>query len=529
MATFRVLGPLEVCRAEGAPVPLPGERQRRLLAVLLAHRGRVVRSAALAEAVFADRPPVNPAAALQNQISRLRRTLGEATLVRTPLGYHIDGGTDVDEFESLVDQARREPTRAAELLTQAMGLWRGPAYSEFTEMEDVQLEAARLDELHRVVAEEQAEAFVAAGRPAEVTPELESFVAAHPLRERALAALMRALYATGRHADALSHYSDYRRHLADELGLEPSVALQRLELDILQHGLDQPAKAAPAAFDRMAIHHIRRHDGNPIAVTTVGEGPPVLAVPAWVTSLDMIAAGRDPRASLMENLARRTRLTLFDRLGTGLSRGPDVPDHGLAAATAELESVLEQVTGPATLVAVSQSGPVAVNTAVRRPDLVERLVLIGTYANGPVTFPAELASAAVSLIRHHPRLGATLLAGLFRPNAGEEACQQLATVLGEAAEPATAAAYLAEVYCTDVTALLARVTVPALVMHYRDDRVIPFIGGQQLADGLPDVRFVPLDGPFHVPDASDLAAVTDTITAFIEDADAGGDGGSTVP
>jgi pimeloyl-ACP methyl ester carboxylesterase len=242
-----------------------------------------------------------------------------------------------------------------------------------------------------------------------------------------------------------------------------------------------------------------------------------MSVPPWVTSLDLIAAGRDPRASLMENLARHVRLTHYDRLGTGLSRGVAVPDHGLEATTDELESMLEQVTGPATLLAVSQSGPVAINMAVRRPDLVEKLVLIGSYADGPATFPAELGTAAVALVRSHPRVGATMMAGLFRPNAGDEACQRLATVLLEAAEPATAADYLAAVYTTDVTALLPRVSVPSLVLHYRDDRVIPFAGGRQLATGLPHARFIALDGPFHLPDARDLGTITQAITEFIED------------
>lgn len=519
MSTFSVLGPLEARRGDGVPVPLPGERQRRVLALLLAHRGRAVSAAALAEAVFADRPPVNPAAALQNQMSRLRRALGEETLVNTPHGYRIvSDGTDADRFESLVDKARRDPARAVGLLGEAMSLWRGPAYAELTELEDVRLEADRLDELHRVAFEERAEALVACGRPAEAVPDMESFVAAHPLRERARAALMRALYAAGRQADALTQYAAYRRRLADELGLEPSVALQRLELDILRHGLDQPAAYTPAALDRMAIRYIRRHDGNPIAVATVGDGPPVVSVAAWVTSLDLIAAGRDLRASLLENLARRTRLTLYDRLGTGMSRGPAVPDHGLDAATAELESVLEQVTGPATLLGVSQAGPVAVNLAARRPDLVQRLVLFGTYADGPATFPPELGKAAVALVRSHSRVGATLIAGLFRPNPGDEACQMLASVLRDAADPATTADYLAAVYPTDVSALLPQVTVPALVLHYRNDRVMPFRGGRQLAAGLPNARFIPLDGAFHLPDARDLGAVSETIVSFVEQA-----------
>ncbi len=516
MTYFAVLGPLEVRTDDGMVVSLPGERQRRLVALLLANQGRVVSAAALAETVFADRAPANPAAALHNQMSRLRRALGDGVLDTTAHGYRlVCDGIDADQFESLLGQARHEPARAVELLTKALSLWRGRAYGEFTEIDDVTAEAARLDELRCTAIEERAEALVATGRAAEAVADLESFVATNPLRERARAALMRALYATGRHAEALDHYAHYSRRLADELGLEPSVTLQRLEIEILRHSLVTPTTRSPAPLDRLAIRYVRRHDGHPLAVATVGDGPTVMSVPAWVTGLDHIAAGRDLRASLLENLARHVRLTHYDRLGTGLSRGVAVPDHGLEATTDELESMLEQVTGPATLIGVSQAGPVTVNMAVRRPDLVEKLVLFGTYADGPATFPADFGPAAVALVRSHPRVGAMMMAGLFRPNAGDEACQRLASVLLDVADTDTCANYLAAVYTADVSSLLPQVAVPALVMHYRDDRVIPFRGGQDLATGLPDARFVALDGPFHMPDARDLGAITRIITEFI--------------
>jgi pimeloyl-ACP methyl ester carboxylesterase len=209
-------------------------------------------------------------------------------------------------------------------------------------------------------------------------------------------------------------------------------------------------------------------DGHKIAVAVVGTGPPLVVVPAWVTSIELVASGRDPRASLLERLARRTRLTLYDRLGTGLSRGPAVPDHGLAASAAELEAVLEGSTGPASVLGISQAGPIAVALAARRPDLVRRLVLMGTYADGPATFPsAELRDAAVGLVRAHSRLGTTMLAG------------------------------------------------PALVLHYRNDRLIPFRGGQQLAAGLPDAQFVALEGAYHLPDARDLDTIANAMVTFL--------------
>ena len=382
----------------------------------------------LVEALYGDRLPASPAAALHSQVARLRRVLGDGVITSAHQGYALrvePGALDAANFEELVADARRDPHDGPERLGEALGLWRGPAYGEFAELEAVRFEAVRLDELRLAVTEERFEALAAGGRATAAIGEIEAFVAAHPLRERARGALMRALYAGGRHADALRHYAAYREHLADELGLEPSAALQRLELDVLRHGLDEEPRArgrAPAALDRLQVRYLRRPDGRRIAVAEVGEGPPLVVAPAWVSSLDLIAAGRDPRASLLERLARGTRLTVYDRAGTGLSRGGDpVTDHGLEASTAELEVVLEH-TGPAAVLGISQSGPVVVALAARRPDLVSRLVLFGTYADGPVTFPsAALRAAAVGLVRAHPRTGTAMLAGLYRPGAGRTA------------------------------------------------------------------------------------------------------------
>lgn len=518
MLSYNVLGQLEIRGLDGAPVTVAGVRQRSLLALLLAHRGQVVASDTLADLLFADRPPAHPAAALQSQISRLRRSLGDSSVISTPRGYAVPGAhTDADRFEELVDRARNDRARAPELLGSALTLWRGSAYGEFPELDVVQREATRLDALRMVATEERAEALTAAGRAGEAVPDLGRFVADNPLRERAHATLMRALYSSGRHAEALRHYSGYRRRLADELGLAPSGELQRLELDILRHSLEEPAptSGAPATMEGLAVRYVRRGGGAPLAVGTIGDGAPVVAVPCWVTSLDQIAAGRDPRASLLEHLAERTRLTLYDRPGCGLSRDAIVTDHGLDAGAAELEAILEQVSGPATLIGVCQSGPIAIAVAARRPDLVRGLVLLGSYASGPAAFPSvEMRDAAVDLVRAHSRIGTGLIAGLFRPDASAAASRHLASVMRDCADPQTAADYLAAVYTADVSHLLPQVTAPALVMHYRNDRLVPFRGGQQLASGLPAARFIPFDGDYHLPHARDLTAIADTIVQF---------------
>lgn len=529
-----MLGPLEAV-GPGGVLAVHGERQRTLLAVLLAARGETVAADSLVELMWGLAVPDNPSAALHSQVSRLRRSLADVfsdgcdLVTRTP-GYALTVRTDdVDatRFENRVVAARSARIEdAVGLFDEGLSLWRGAAYGEFADVLPAYLEGIRLDELRLTAVEERARALVDLGRSESVVPELEAFVVANPLREAARAVLMRALYATGLHTKALGLYQDYRERLANELGLEPSAALQRLQAEILNHSLDVAASPRPtlatdqlaaADLDALQVRYLR-HAGHRIAYATVGAGPALVVAPAWVTSLDVIASGRDPRSSLLAHLAKCSRLTLFDRLGSGLSRSEEV-DFSLAASVAELEAVVEH-TGPAALLAVSQSGPTVVALAARRPDLVTHLVLFGTFANAFEVFRSEeLNQSFVGLARSHWGIGANTLADLYRPGASPEAVRHLARVLRESADADVAAGYLEEMYRSDVTGLLAEVAAPALVMHYRGDRVIPYRGGRELASGIPDARLVPLEGHFHLPDASDLPRIVEIIAAFLAGTD----------
>ena len=514
---FRVLGGVDVVDG-GQPVPL-GERQRVLLGVLLARRNRPVALGELVDNLWGD--DADHTAALHTQVSRLRKVLVDAgapgRIETSSSGYTLvvgDDDVDAGRFEALAHSDASEPAESLVRLEAALALWRGPAFGTLADRPALQAEAVRLDELHLAVCEARGAALVAAGRPELAVAELEPFARAHPLREAASETLMRALYACGRQSDALGHYRRHREHLAEELGIEPSVALQRLELEILQHRVETPADDPPAALDRLQISYVRRSDGHAVAVASLGEGPPVVAVPAWVTSLEVIGSGRDPRSSLLERLAHHVRLTLYDRLGTGLSPGP-VDDFSAEAAASELLAVLEH-TGPAALLAVSQAGPGAVLAATVRPELVTHLVLVGTFADARQTFADERTTAAtVELVRAHWGLGSRLLADLYRPGASQEVTDHLARVMRDSAPPEVAAGYLEAMFRTDVSPALADVRAPALVLHYTGDRVIPFRGGQDLASGLPDNTFVPLNGDYHLPDVGDLDRIVATIVDFV--------------
>ena len=174
----------------------------------------------------------------------------------------------------------------------------------------------------------------------------------------------------------------------------------------------------------------------------------------------------------------------------------------------------EIIGGPVAVVAVSGAGPIAVSFAARRPDRVSHLALFGTYASGPTTF-GDLGRAMLDLLRQRPNLGTELLAGLYRPGATPAATIQLAQALRDSAPMEVAAGYLEAIYRTDVAHLVPRVTAPALVLHYRGDRVIPFSGGESLAAALPSVRFVAMDGSWHLPDSRDVASIVEAIEELL--------------
>ncbi|MEV6703029.1 BTAD domain-containing putative transcriptional regulator [Streptomyces sp. NPDC051453] len=251
---FGVLGPLTVRDGEGDPVAVPEVKVRALLAALLVHEGRPVSADRLIDGLWGDDLPGNPANALQAKVSQLRKALGRDRVVRQAPGYRLrldetGDEVDADRFLSLVDRAGSAagPRERAELLTEALELWRGPAYADFADEEFVRTAAQRLTEQRLAVREERAEALLESGDLTLLTGELADLVARHPLRERLRAVQLRALYRSGRQSEALASYAELRGRLADELGLDPSPELAALHEAILrQDPALAPSPAAPA-------------------------------------------------------------------------------------------------------------------------------------------------------------------------------------------------------------------------------------------------------------------------------------------
>jgi predicted ATPase/DNA-binding SARP family transcriptional activator len=250
---FRILGPVEAL-VDGRPAALGAPKQRALLALLLVNRGRVVSAEALVDGLWGEKPPASAMQSLQVYVHGLRRAVGAERIETVGRGYRAvvaEGELDLDRFDRLLERGRAalEAGRAedaADDLREALAVWRGPALADVPE-ETRRAEAEPLDELRLTALELRYEAELACGRHDAVLAELEAVTAEQPYRERFLSQRMLALYRAGRQAEALEVYRDARRALADELGLDPSPALQELERSILRQ---DPALAAPAAPTR---------------------------------------------------------------------------------------------------------------------------------------------------------------------------------------------------------------------------------------------------------------------------------------
>lgn len=268
---FRLLGALEIS-ANGAVAELGPPKQRALLAILLLHAGEIVPADRLIDLLWGEHPPRTAAHSIQIYVSELRKAIeavgGRRILTTRPPGYQLDADPatiDAKQFERQVEEGTRklregDPAAGAAELRAALRLWRGPALSDFTYEEFAQPYIRRFHDLHLDAVEELAAAELDAGRASEVVPILDAAIQEDPLRERSRELLMLALYRSGRHPEALRTYMALRTTLAEELGLDPSPQVQRLQERILLHDptlLPQPTAPVSAPTGRNPYKGLR--------------------------------------------------------------------------------------------------------------------------------------------------------------------------------------------------------------------------------------------------------------------------------
>lgn len=309
---FGVLGPVVAWDGAGAPIDVKGPKHRAVLARLVVARGRVVPVSRLVDDVW-EEPPPGAVSAVRTFVAALRRALEPQRPPREPArllvtegpGYALRAAPDAVDawrFEGSVAAASAaSPHGALQLLDGALNWWRGPAYAGFDDEPWARAERSRLEQLRLNAIEQRAEARLALGRAADVVPDLDAHVAEHPWREEAWRLLALALYRTGRQGDALTVLRRARGLLLEQLGVDPSPRLRRLETDILRQaervsdGRESPAPErvwaqAAAAYDRTVASGSRAR-----LESTVG-----LLRSLAVTGASGLEAARDQRIAAID-------------------------------------------------------------------------------------------------------------------------------------------------------------------------------------------------------------------------------------
>lgn len=306
---FRILGPLEVVSGDVA-VDVGGPKVRALLAALVVRAGQVVSKDRLFEVLWGPEPPAGAAATLQSHVSHLRDALepgrqaaGPSVVQAREPGYvlAVDPERSVDAvvFECMATEGRRALadgawSQAAERLEAALALWRGEALADFTFQPFAQAEIARLGESRLLALEDRLEADIALGRHDHLVGELRTLVTDQPLRERLWGLLMLALYRSGRQAEALRTYAELREVLGEQLGIEPSPGLVRLEEAMLLQKPELDWSRPPAGEGT---------NRNWDAVRPAHMEPPAAASPRALVESGLAAFGRRDWQAAFDHLS----------------------------------------------------------------------------------------------------------------------------------------------------------------------------------------------------------------------------------
>jgi pimeloyl-ACP methyl ester carboxylesterase/DNA-binding winged helix-turn-helix (wHTH) protein len=281
---------------------------------------------------------------------------------------------------------------------------------------------------------------------------------------------------------------------------------------------------------RQQVCFCRVSDGVHLAFSAVGSGPPLVKTANWLNHLEF--DWQSPVWSpLFMRLAARYRLVRYDERGTGLS-DRDVPDFSFEAFVRDLEAVVDTLRlDRFALLGVSQGAPVAIAYAVRHPERVSRLVLSGGFARGwrKRGNASEVARAEASIVLIREGWGQDnpaarqMFTSLIIADATREEMQWMSELERQTASAETVIRLLRVIGDIDVTDLLPQLSVPVLVLHSRGDARVPFEQGLELAQTIPDARFVPLESKNHLILSHEpaFARFLDEMCSFLEEADGG--------
>jgi pimeloyl-ACP methyl ester carboxylesterase len=502
---FQLFGALRVLRA-GEALPLPASKKTRALLAYLVLTGRDHTRDRLCALLFPDVD--DPRAALRWSLSRLRPIAdadGRARLVADREVVRFDDGdAEVDALAVRRLLARDPAQVTTEALVGAGVAFEGPLLAgldlpdapEFHGWCIAERERFRKVErelLDRLVERLQGDAEAA-------VPWAERRTRLDPEDDGAHARLLAVLGAAGRTREADAHFRAHRRWL-EARGSRPGPELVRAWAALSS----APAPAAePAETAGQEVRFCRSRDGTSIAWATAGSGPPLVKAANWKSHLEF--EWRSPIwRHWMRELTRDRRLVRYDQRANGLSDWA-ADDLSLEAFVDDLDAVVAAAgLRRYPILGLSQGGAIAIAHALRHPERVSALVLYGAFALGwkkRTRGDAAEREAMLTLMLHgwgRPNAAfRQLFTSLFIPGATLEQMEAFNELQRESASAENAVRLSNAVGEFDVTALLPRVRVPTLVLHARDDAVVPFEEGRRIAAGIPGARFVPLDGRNHI-------------------------------
>ena len=287
---------------------------------------------------------------------------------------------------------------------------------------------------------------------------------------------------------------------------------------------DVPAigEAAAAGLPAQEIRYCRTADGTHLAVATLGDGSPVVRAPTWMSHVE-----HDLRTTIWREvltaLAGRHRLVRYDARGTGLSdRNAEI---SFEAAVGDLETVVDAMgLERFALLGLSQGVAVSIAYAARHPDRISRLVLAGGYARGSLVVAPQRAAAVEAMATlvaenwgsDNPAFR-QLFTSLGFPEASTAQIHEINELQRVSASGETAARILKMLAHVDVSAELAKVRAPTLVLHSRDDAWIPAERSREIARGIPGARFHEIAGANHVvlPPGPLFDSYMATVLAFL--------------
>ena len=462
---WRVLGPVEAV-VEGRLVDLGPPMQRAVFALLLSRVGWPVPVDVLLEELWSGDPPPAAMTSLRAYVLNLRRVLepkraprAPATVLRTRApGYLLDGRSvdlDVERFTRHATAGReawgRDDAQAA--LTEfetGLALWRGQPYADVVDAAWVAPEVARLEELRLSVIEGRCAALLAVGAHEVAVAELGAHVHAHPLREHGCELLALALYRGGRQADALAVLRVTRGRLADELGINPGTALQRLERDILTQAsaLDwHPPRSVATALARAPA----QGPTSTAVLELVDDEVFIGRESALQRLLDVLAAVARERGQLVlvagePGIGKTHLLQRFSKLASAPVVWGRCPEHIAAPPLWPWEQVLRAVHAnwpdrpvPDSVAALLSGEPLEMSqldvagAALRRFEAIGEYLTTGTDSLVIVLDDLHQADmASLQLLRHLTGLLATsrlLLVATYRPHEAEPLADTLARLV----------------------------------------------------------------------------------------------------